>query len=173
MVFGKDRAVVVRKELTSDATVGRIDSVDAAQQSVYTRSMCANIRPIFFPAPSPARRRWPYGYSVTRRKKVFSIFLRSCMYQSRSGWFHHLCRTSLTSNQITLGTAFVGLSVTLLYATGYLDRSVARAGSRVLDGVGHLEEIAGPCDVDLNVPGNSDYLGCLGYGRTWTAGSFC
>ena len=33
-----------------------------------------------------------------------------------------------------------------------LDRSVARAGSRVLDGVGHLEEIAGPCDVDLMSP---------------------
>jgi hypothetical protein len=77
-------------------------------------------------------------------------------------------------NQITFGTAFVGLSVTLLYATGYLWIGALLAlAVGVLDGVGHLEEIAGPCDVDLNVLGNSGYLGCLGYGRTWTAGSFC
>jgi hypothetical protein len=73
----------------------------------------------------------------------------------------------------TFGTAFVGLSVTLLYATGYLWIGALLAlAVGVLDGVGHLEEIAGPCDVDLNVPGNSGYLGCLGYGRTWTTGSF-
>ena len=32
----------------------------------------------------------------------------------------HLCRTSITPNQITLGTGVLGLSVTLLYAFGYL-----------------------------------------------------
>ncbi len=32
----------------------------------------------------------------------------------------HICRTTITPNQIRLGTGVLGLSVTLLYALGYL-----------------------------------------------------
>jgi CDP-alcohol phosphatidyltransferase len=32
----------------------------------------------------------------------------------------HLCRTSITPNQITLGTRVLGFSVTVLYTLGYL-----------------------------------------------------
>jgi phosphatidylglycerophosphate synthase len=119
-ISGKDRAVVLKKELTSDTTTGRIATIDAAKQSPYIPSMRANIRPIFFPAPSPEQR--PLAEKLLRDATQKGVLdFPAQVHAPIEKWLvSHLCQTSVTPNQITLGTAFVGLSVTLLYATGHL-----------------------------------------------------
>ena len=117
---GKNRAAALAQEVTLDMMTGQIASVDAAQEPAYVESMRRNLRPVFFPAPSPERRL--LAERLLREATQSGVLdLPALVHAPIEKWIvSHLCRTSITPNQITLGTGILGLSVTLLYAIGDL-----------------------------------------------------
>src|SRR5438445_6662351 len=118
--WGKNRAAPLAQEVTLDTMTSQIASVDAAQEPAYVESMRRNLRPVFFPAPSPERRL--LAERLLREATQSGVLdLPALVHAPIEKWIvSHLCRTSITPNQITLGTGILGLSVTLLYAYGYL-----------------------------------------------------
>jgi len=119
-LIGKDRAVSLRQEVASEAVSGRIASVDAAQQPGYVRSMRRNIRPVFFPAPSPEHRALAERLLRDATQKHVLDF-PAIIHAPIENWLVlHLCRTSIAPNQVTFMAAMLGVGVTLLYAFGYL-----------------------------------------------------
>ena len=116
----KNRSAVLTKELESDVTSGRVAALDAAKQQAYVPGMRRSIRPVFFPAPSPEFR--PLAERLLRDATQSGVLdFPALVHAPIEKWLvSHLCRTTITPNQITLGTGILGLSVTLLYAFGYL-----------------------------------------------------
>src|SRR5438105_14659492 len=119
-LIGKDRAVSLRQEIAAAAASGRIASLDAAQQPDYVPSMRRNIRPVFFPAPSPEHRalaEWLLRDATQKHVLDFPAIIHAPI----ENWLVlHLCRTSITPNQVTFMAAMLGVGVTVLYAFGYL-----------------------------------------------------
>src|SRR5205807_8004753 len=116
----KNRAGILVEEITSDIMTDRIARVDAARQQAYVGSMRRSVRPLFFPAPSPERR--PLAERLLRDATQKGVLdFPALVHAPIEKWLvSHLCRTTITPNQITLGTGVLGLSVTLLYAFGHL-----------------------------------------------------
>lgn len=114
----RDRALI--PELASDAVAGRLSYVDAAKQPAYIPSMRRSVRPLVFPAPTPEHR--PLAEHLVRDATQKGVLdLPALVHSPIEKWIvSHLCRTPITPNQITLGTGFLGLTVTLLYASGHL-----------------------------------------------------
>jgi phosphatidylglycerophosphate synthase len=126
-LIGKDRSVSLRQEVASEAVSGRIASVDAAQQPGYVRSMRRNIRPVFFPAPSADNRALAERLLQDATQKHVLDF-PAIVHAPIEDWLVlRLCRTSITPNQITLTGAILGITVTLLYASGHLWAGVSLA----------------------------------------------
>jgi phosphatidylglycerophosphate synthase len=116
----KNRSAVLTKELESDVMLGRIAALDAAKQPAYITDMRRSVRPVFFPAPSPEFR--PLAERLLRDATQSGVLdFPALVHAPIEKWLvSHLCRTTITPNQITLGTGILGLSVTLLYPFGYL-----------------------------------------------------
>src|SRR5438876_1435951 len=116
----KNRAGTLVEEITSDTMAGHIARVDAARQQAYVGSMRRSLRPVFCPAPSLERR--PLAERLLRdATQKGALDFPALLHAPIEKWLvSHLCRTSITPNQITLGTGVLGLGVTLLYAYGYL-----------------------------------------------------
>ena len=132
----KNPAGALVEEITSDMMADRIARVDAAREQAYVRSMRRSVRPVFFPAPSLERR--PLAERLLRDATQKGVLdFPALVHAPIEKWLvSHLCRTTITPNQITLGTAVLGLGVTLLYARGYLWAGVLLAlVVGVLDGV--------------------------------------
>jgi phosphatidylglycerophosphate synthase len=119
-LWEKNRAADLAQEIALDTMTGQIASVDAAQQPAYVESMRRNLRPVFFPAPSPEHRLLVERFLRDATQSGVLDF-PALVHAPIEKWIvSHLCRTSITPNQITLGTGIIGLSVTLLYAFGHL-----------------------------------------------------
>jgi phosphatidylglycerophosphate synthase len=132
----KPRDRVLIPELVSEAVAGRLALVDAAQQPAYIPSMRRSVRPLVFPAPAPDHR--PLAERLLRDATQKGVLdLPALVHSPIEKWIvSHLCRTSITPNQITLGTGVLGLTVTLLYASGHLGLGATLAlAVGVLDGV--------------------------------------
>jgi phosphatidylglycerophosphate synthase len=132
----KNRGGILVEEITSDTMTDRIARVDAARQRAYVRSMRRSVRPVFFPAPSLQRR--PLAERLLRDATQKGVLdFPALVHAPIEKWLvSHLCRTTITPNQITLGTGVLGLGVTLLYACGYLWAGVLLAlVIGVLDGI--------------------------------------
>lgn len=132
----KNRDGTLVEEITSEMMTGRMARVDAARQQAYVQSMRRSVRPVFFPAPSLERR--PLAERLLRDATQKGVLdFPALLHAPIEKWLvSHLCRTSLTPNQVTLGTAVLGLGVTLLYAGGYLWAGVLVAlVIGVLDGI--------------------------------------
>jgi phosphatidylglycerophosphate synthase len=116
----KDRDRSLRQELAADLAAGRIAPIDAAEQEAYVPDMRRSVRPIFFPAPSPENR--PLAERLLRDATQKGVLdFPALLHAPIEKWLvSHLCRTSITPNQVTLATAVLGIGVTLLYAFGYL-----------------------------------------------------
>jgi phosphatidylglycerophosphate synthase len=98
--------------------------------------MRRSVRPVFFPAPSLKRR--PLAERLLRdATQKGALDFPALVHAPIEKWLvSHLCRTSITPNQITLGTGILGVGVTLLYAGGYLWAGVLLAlVIGVLDGI--------------------------------------
>jgi 1L-myo-inositol 1-phosphate cytidylyltransferase / CDP-L-myo-inositol myo-inositolphosphotransferase len=132
----KNRAGTLVEEIISDTMEGGVARVDAARQQTYVGSMRRSVRPVFFPAPSLEQR--PLAERLLRDATQKGVLdFPALVHAPIEKWLvSHLCRTSITPNQITLGTGVLGLSVTLLYAGGYLWAGVLLAlVVGVLDGI--------------------------------------
>jgi len=132
----KNRADLLEGEINSDTMTGLITRVDAALQQAYVGSMRRSVRPVFFPAPSLERR--PLAERLLRDATQKGVLdFPALVHAPIEKWLvAHLCRTTITPNQITFGTAVLGLGVTLLYACGYLWAGVLLAlVIGVLDGI--------------------------------------
>jgi 1L-myo-inositol 1-phosphate cytidylyltransferase / CDP-L-myo-inositol myo-inositolphosphotransferase len=117
---GKDRVAALAQEISLDMMTGQIASVDAAQQPAYVESMRRNLRPVFFPAPSPEHRLMAERF-LRDATQSDVLDIPALVHAPIEKWIvSHLCRTSITPNQITLGTGILGLNVTLFYAFGHL-----------------------------------------------------
>ena len=126
-LIGKDRAVSLRQEVASEVISGRIASVDAAQQPGYVRSMRRNIRPVFFPAPLPEHRALAEQLLQDATQKHVLDF-PAIVHAPIEDWLVlRLCRTPITPNQLTLTGAILGITVTVLYASGHLWAGVSLA----------------------------------------------
>jgi hypothetical protein len=98
--------------------------------------MRRSVRPVFFPAPSLKRR--PLAERLLRdATQKGALDFPALVHAPIEKWLvSHLCRTSISPNQITLGTGVLGVGVTLLYAGGYLWAGVLLAlVIGILDGV--------------------------------------
>ena len=132
----KNRAGILAEEINSDTMTNRIASVDAARHLAYVGSMRRSVRPVFFPAPSLEHRALAERFLRDATQKGVLDF-PALVHAPIEKWLvSHLCRTTITPNQITLGTALLGLGVTLLYACGHLWAGVLLAlVIGVLDGI--------------------------------------
>ena len=117
---GKDRPVLLRKAVASEAINGGIALVDAAEQPPYVRSLRRNVRPVFFAAPLLERRALAERLLQDATQKHVLDF-PAIIHGPIEDWLVlRLCRTSITPNQITLTGAILGAGVTVLYAFGHL-----------------------------------------------------
>jgi len=167
----KNRAGTLVEEIISDTMAGSIARVDAARQQAYVGSMRRSVRPVFFPAPSVERR--PLAERLLRDATQKGVLdFPALMHAPIEKWLvSHLCRTSITPNQITLGTGVLGLSVTLLYAGGYLWPGILLALIiGVLDGIdGKLARLkaqttkAGKREHDLDYIVETSWWAALAY----------
>src|SRR5213596_2227676 len=82
--------------------------------------MRRTIRPLFFFAPLPECQ--PVTKRLLRDATLKGVLdFPALVHAPIEKWLvSHLCRTTITPNQITLGAGVLGLSVTVLYALGYL-----------------------------------------------------
>jgi phosphatidylglycerophosphate synthase len=111
-------------------------AVDVSAQPLYYVSMRRKLRPFWFPAPSPANRKFA-------RRVLFDSIQKGTL--DIPAWFHvpietflvsHLCKTPITPNQLTLFCNLVAWVVTFLFATGRLGWGLALAlVVGVLDGL--------------------------------------
>ena len=132
----KNRAGILAEEIISDVAAGSMARVDAARQQAYVRGMRRSVRPVFFPAPPLERR--PLAERLLRDATQKGVLdFPALVHAPIEKWLvSHLCRTSITPNQITFGTGVLGLCVTVLYAGGYLWAGVLVAlVIGVLDGI--------------------------------------
>lgn len=132
----QDHAVALMDQLSSEAATGRIEACDAARQPTYVTALRKDVRPVFFPAPTPdliaVAERFPRDVAQNGVLD-FPGFLDSPI----EDWIvARLCRTPITPNQITFVTMLIGLGVTALFVTGHLWWGVVLAYTiEVLDGV--------------------------------------
>jgi phosphatidylglycerophosphate synthase len=106
--------------LLLNADTGRVALLDASQQSSYVPDLRKNLRPVCFPAPLPQRRCLAERLLQDAAQNGI-LDLPALVHAPIENWLvAHLWRTSIRPNQITFATMLVGLSVTLLYATGHL-----------------------------------------------------
>jgi phosphatidylglycerophosphate synthase len=135
-IVRQDHTAALMDQLSSDAGLDRIEACDAARQPTYVMALRKEVRPVFFPAPSPnlvaVAEQFPRDVAQNGVLD-FPGFLDSPI----EDWIvARLCRTSITPNQITIVTMLIGLTVTALFATGHLWWGVALAYAiEVLDGV--------------------------------------
>jgi phosphatidylglycerophosphate synthase len=123
-------------QLSSDAATRRINVCDAARQPTYVTSLRKDVRPVFFPTPSPElvplAEKFPRDVAQNGVLD-FPGFLDSPI----EDWIvARLCRTAIRPNHVTIFTMLIGVVVTALFATGHLWWGVALAYAiEVLDGV--------------------------------------
>jgi tetratricopeptide (TPR) repeat protein len=132
----QEHAAALMDQLSSDAAAGRIETLDAAQQPSYVRGLRKEVRPVFFPAPTPdlveAAERFPRDAA----QPDVQAFVERLNAPLENWIVRRLCRTSVTPNQVTLMAVLIGLVVTGLFATGHLWAGVLLAYIfEVLDGV--------------------------------------
>jgi len=114
----------------------RTQRCDAASEPTYVTALRKNVRPVFFPAPSPELIPLAEKYvrDVAQNGVLdFPGFLDSPI----EDWIvKKLCRTSIRPNQVTFATMLIGVAVTVLFATGHLWWGVALSYAiEVLDGL--------------------------------------
>ncbi|HVF71773.1 MAG TPA: CDP-alcohol phosphatidyltransferase family protein [Chthoniobacterales bacterium] len=124
------------EQLSGEAAAGRIHVCDAAAEPTYVMSLRKHVRPVFFPAPTPelinVAEKFPRDIAQNGVLD-FPGFLDSPI----EDWIvKKICRTSIRPNQITFVTMLIGLTVTVLFASGRLWWGVALAYTiEVLDGI--------------------------------------
>jgi phosphatidylglycerophosphate synthase len=132
----QDHTASLMDQLSSDAGTSRIEACDAAFQPTYVVALRKQVRPVFFPAPSPSL--LPVAERFPRDVAQNGVLDFPGLLDSPiEDWIvARLCRTSIRPNHVTLVTILIGLAVTVLFVTGHLWWGVLLAYMiEVLDGV--------------------------------------
>lgn len=94
--------------------------LDAAKQPSYLTEMRREIRPLWFPAPAPPHRRLAERLVLDAAQNG-TLDLPAIVHAPIETWIiSHLCKMPVSPTQITLFTALISASVTLLFLTGNL-----------------------------------------------------
>ncbi|MBA2431420.1 MAG: CDP-alcohol phosphatidyltransferase family protein [Chthoniobacterales bacterium] len=113
--------------LREELATTRLTSVDVAAQSDYIVSTRRHVRPLWFPAPAPEHRRLAESLILdTAQKGTLDIPAR-IHGPIETFLVSHLCKTSITPNQLTLLTMLVSLTVIVQFASGWIWSGVITA----------------------------------------------
>jgi phosphatidylglycerophosphate synthase len=112
-------AIIAPEELELLAR-GKLRALDAAALPTYVRGMRRNVRPVFFPAPTPERQDRAKRIVFDTAQK-WTLDIPAIVHAPIENWIlRGLCRTSITPNQISLLGFVVALLATALFAGGHL-----------------------------------------------------
>ena len=116
----QDPRIALVDAALSDAEAGCIASLDAARQPTYVPDLRKHLRPVCFPAPPPRHRRLAERLLEDAAQNGV-LDIPALVHAPIETWLvSHLWKTSIRPNQITFATMLIGLSATLLYASGHL-----------------------------------------------------
>jgi hypothetical protein len=123
-------------QLSSEAAAGRIQVCDAAAEPTYVTALRKQVRPVFFPAPTPPLIPLAEKFPRDVAQNGVLDFPGFCDSPIEDWIVKKICRTSIRPNQVTFATMLIGVAVTALFATGHLCWGVVLAYAiEVLDGV--------------------------------------
>jgi phosphatidylglycerophosphate synthase len=104
-----------------------VATLDVATQPLYFGSIRRNLRPFWFPAPSPSNSRLAkrvFLDSVQKGTLDIPAYVHGPI---ETFLVSHLCKTSITPNQLTVFTNVVAWVTTILFVTGRLGWGIALA----------------------------------------------
>ena len=115
---------------------GEIDTVDIAGRDWHHATMRRQLRPLWFPAPAPEQQKQAEALLVEAAQKGCLDFPAMIHGPIENFLIAHLCRTSITPNQLTLITNIVAWAATFSFASGHLSWGTTLAlAVGILDGL--------------------------------------
>jgi phosphatidylglycerophosphate synthase len=122
--------------IRNDIATGRMEGVNIASHSWHSASMRRDLRPYWFPAPSPAHCKTAERMLRDAAQKGALDFPALVHAPIENFLIERLCKTPVTPNQLTFFTNIAASTATFLFATGQLAWGVVVALSvGVLDGL--------------------------------------
>lgn len=113
-----------------------VAALDVAEQLLYYVTMRREIRPFWFPAPQPAYKKAAERVLLESIQKGTQDIPALVHAPIENFLVSHLCKTSITPNQLTIFCNIVGWGTTILFATGRLFWGIALAlAVGILDGL--------------------------------------
>jgi phosphatidylglycerophosphate synthase len=115
---------------------GTVAALDVAEQPLYYLTMRREIRPFWFHTPPPAYKKTAERVLLDSIQKGTQDIPALVHAPIENFLISHLCKTSITPNQLTILCSIVGWITTILFATGQLFWGIALAlVVGVLDGL--------------------------------------
>ena len=129
-------AAALLAQLEESAATARIEVIDASQERAYVTGQRRDVRPLWFPAPEPARQRLAESVLYDGIQNGVLDF-PALLHAPIETWIvRRLCRTAIRPNHVTCVTLLLGLAVTLFLANGNLwPGTVFALAVGVLDGI--------------------------------------
>ncbi len=122
--------------LREEIDAGLVETVDVASSSWYSVSVRRELRPYWFPAPAPEQRKIAERVLLDATQKGALDFPAMVHAPIEKFLISHLCKTSITPNQLTVLTNLAAWGATFLFATGYLGwGTILALAVGILDGL--------------------------------------
>jgi phosphatidylglycerophosphate synthase len=122
---GQDLALV--EALRNGLDDKTIAPLDIAAQESYSATMRRELRPFWFPAPAPSHAKLAKRLLLDSAQKGTLDIPAFVHGPIETFLVSHLCKTSITPNQLTVFTNIVAWITTFLFATGRLASGIALA----------------------------------------------
>lgn len=116
----KDRAGLFDEALREEIERNRIGTVDIAARSWPLPSLRRELRPYWFPAPIPEKQKSAERVLLDATQKGALDFPALVHAPLENFLVTRLCKSSITPNQLTLGTNIAAWAATFLFASGHL-----------------------------------------------------
>jgi len=115
---------------------GEIEAVDVSGRDWHVVSMRRQLRPLWFPAPTPAQQKTAEQLLLKAAQKGTLDFPAMVHGPIENFLIARLCRTSITPNQLTATTNLVAWGATFLFASGHLGwGTILALAVGILDGL--------------------------------------
>lgn len=118
--WGKSDVGLVEEALRQEIEAGGIEAIDIASRGWNLPSLRRKLRPYWFPAPAPERRKSAQDQLLDAAQKGALDFPAMVHAPIENFLISHLCKTAITPNQLTATTNVVAWGATFLFATGHL-----------------------------------------------------
>jgi len=124
------------RALEEGINAGEIDAVDIAGRDWHHVAMRRQLRPLWFPAPVPEQQKHAEKLLIQAAQKGCLDFPAIVHGPIENFLISHLCRTSITPNQLTLITNIVAWAATFCFASGHLGwGAILALAVGILDGL--------------------------------------